>query len=211
MRNSDTKKERDKAKIFDWEGMYRRINDAQRTLEAGIELSAGESKRILNERAKLFAQEPKDETNKNFIETVEFLLAYETYGIESSFIREVFPLKELTPLPATPDYILGVTNVRGKILSVIDIKKFFDLPEKGLTDLNKLIILQSDGMEFGILADVIVGVRSVGADELQTSLPTLTGIRSDYLKGITKDRVIVLDALKLLSDDKLMHFEEPDI
>lgn len=211
MKHIVSKKEERKAKSFDWEGMHKRISDAQRALESGIEISAEESKRILTARAKLFALEPKEETAEDFLEVVEFLLAYETYGVESSFIREVFPLKELTPLPGTPAYILGVTNVRGKILSVIDIKKFFDLPEKGLTDLNKLIILQSNGMEFGILADVIVGVRSIRADGLQTTLPTLSGIRAEYLKGVTKERVVVLDALKLLSDDKLMHFEEPNV
>jgi len=92
MRNTDAKKER--AKSFDWEGMHKRINDARRALESGIEISAEERKKILTRRAKLFAQEIKDETDKKYIEIVEFSLAYETYGIESSFIREVFPLKE---------------------------------------------------------------------------------------------------------------------
>ena len=90
--------------------------------------------------------------------------------------------------------------MRGQVLSVIDIKRFFDLPEKGLTDLNKVIILHSDDMEFGILADAIVGVRNLNLSEIETSLPTLTGIRKEYLMGITRDREVVIDAGKLLTD-----------
>jgi purine-binding chemotaxis protein CheW len=111
-------------------------------------------------------------------------------------------------MPCAPPFVLGIINVRGQILSVIDIKKFFDLPEKGLTDLNKVIILHSDSTEFGILADVILGVRSVSLSELQPSLPTLTGIRQEYLKGVTKERLVILDAAKLLCDKRIIIHEE---
>jgi len=104
--------------------------------------------------------------------------------------------------------VLGIVNLRGEILSVVDIKKFFELPEKGLTDLNKVIVLQSASMLFGILADAILGVRSIARTEIQSSLPTLTGIREDYLTGVTNERVAILDAAKLLSDRKLVVQEE---
>ena len=132
------------------------------------------------------------------------MLAYERYGVELKYVREVYPLTELTPIPGIPSFVLGIINVRGEILSVIDIKKFFDLPEKGLTDLNKAIILHSAEIEFGILADSIVGVRSILLNELQPSLPTLTGIREEYLKGVTKEREVILDAERLLIDKSII-------
>ena len=95
-------------------------------------------------------------------------------------------------------------NLRGQVLSVIDLKKFFELPEKGITDLNKVIVLSSLEMEFGVLADSITGVRSVRTDELATGLVTLTGIREDYLKGVAPDRLIVLDGHRLLSDKNMV-------
>ena len=92
---------------------------------------------ILKERAKDLAEEPRQEDmGEGQLELVEFILAYEKYGIESSFVREVYPLKEFTPVPCTPSFIFGITNVRGKLISVMDIKEFFGLPSKGLTDLN---------------------------------------------------------------------------
>ncbi len=113
-------------------------------------------------------------------------------------------LKDLTPLPGIPRFVIGIMNVRGKTLSVIDLKKFFDLPQRGLGDLNKVIILSSGGMEFGILADTILGVREIRSSDLRLSLPTLTGIREDYLKGVTGDRLVVLDAERILSDKRIV-------
>ncbi len=171
--------------------------------------SAEEKKKLLKARARELARESDNEKRiDESLEVVEFLLAYETYGIESLYVREIHPLRELTPVPCTPPFVLGIINVRGQIISVIDIKRFFDLPERGLTDLNKVIILRNKEMEFGILADVILGVVRVPCRNLQPTLPTLTGIREEYLKGITGDRLAILDAGKLLSDEKLIVHEE---
>ncbi|PYV80980.1 MAG: chemotaxis protein CheW [Acidobacteria bacterium] len=158
----------------------------------------------------MLAKESKVEGATESVELAQFLLASETYGIESRHIREVYPMKELTTLPCTPPFVLGIVNVRGQILSVIDIKKFFDLPQKGLTDLNKVIIVHTDPMEVGILADAILGMRSVPLTEIQPPLPTWTGIRADYLKGVTNQRLVVLDIERILSDRRIIVHEEVD-
>jgi purine-binding chemotaxis protein CheW len=194
--------------VLDWSEIHRRIETAHAGRDQDVTRSDEGKNAILRTRAKALAREPEEKTAvEEYLEVVEFSLAYETYGIQSSYVREVYPLKELTPLPGTPPFVLGVINVRGRILSVVDIKKFFDLPEKGLTDLNKVIILRSDSMEFGILADAILGVRNMSLGDLQPSLPTLTGIREEYLRGVTRERVVVLDARKLLSDRNMIVHE----
>lgn len=164
---------------------------------------------ILRARAAALARVPKEGgAEGERIEIVEFILASEHYAIESSYIGEVYPLKDLTPLPCTPSFVLGVINMRGKILSVIDLHKFFDLPEKGLSDLNKVIILRNDYMEFGILADVIITARWIPRTSLLPSLPTLTEIRAEYLMGVTQERLVVLDGGKILSDRGIVVHEE---
>lgn len=169
------------------------------------------AKQILRARAAALAHDPAPgQAPQDVFEVIEFVLAYEKYAIESGFVREIHPLRNLTPLPCTPAHVRGIVNIRGRILSIVDIKKFFDLPEKGLPDLDKVIVLRSDAMEFGILADVISGTRSLSMGELQGSLPTLTGIRAEYLKGVTADRVVVLDAAKLLADPKIVVHEQVD-
>jgi purine-binding chemotaxis protein CheW len=199
---------RKKKQSIDWDKVHKRLEAVRVTVERGWMPTPEEKKNVLRERAKALAQEAQQDDSGKKIEVIEFLLAYERYGVESSFVREVYPLKDLTPVPCTPSYVFGIINIRGQILSIIDLKKFFDLPDKGLGDLNKVIILKSDTMEFGILADIVLEVRKIRLDELQPSLPTLTGIREEYLKGIAKDRTVILDAEKLLADEKLSVNEE---
>ncbi|MGH8069641.1 MAG: chemotaxis protein CheW [Candidatus Entotheonellia bacterium] len=194
---------------IDWSTVYRRLQATRTALEHGAMPTPGEQQKILRARAQALAREPEWEgVTRGGLEVVEFLLAYETYGIEPRYVREVYPLKELTPLPCTPPFVCGIINVRGQILSVIDLKKFFDLPEKGLTDLNQVIVVHGDTMAFGLLADAILGVRSIPLDSIQPSLPTLSGIRAAHLKGVTSERLVILDAAKLLGDPTLIVFEE---
>lgn len=187
-------------KLFDWEGIHKKIRHTQEVLEKGWIPTPEEERKILLARAAKLAHESAKPDDEKKIDVVKFQLAYETYAVESIFVREVFPLKGFTKIPGTPAFVLGVTNVRGRIIFVIDIKKFFGLPEKGLTDLNKLIILEAENSEFGILADFIIGLDHVAQNEIQKSLPTLTPIREDFLKGVTKERLIILDAEKLLKE-----------
>jgi len=95
-----------------------------------------------------------------------------------------------------------------RILPVIDIKKLFGLAEQGLTDLHRIVLIRGHGLELGLLADVIVGTRSLRADGLQPSLPTLTGIRADYLRGVNEERLVVLDLDRILTDPSLIVHEE---
>ena len=192
---------------IDWQEVHQRLAAAGSALSR--EVSPEEQKRILKARALVLARAAGETAARaGDLEVLEFTLADETYGIEMRFVRETCPLRELTPVPCTPPFVLGIINLRGQILSVIDLKKFFGLPEKGLTDLNKVIIVHDGQMEFGILADEILGVRLRASARLQPSLPTLTGVREEYLRGITEERCVVLDGQKLLTDKSLIVHDE---
>ena len=98
--------------------------------------------------------------------------------------------------------------MRSRVLPVLDLKKFFGLPEQGLTDLHRIILVRGNDLELGLLADVVTSVRSVAADSLQPTLPTLTGIRAEYLKGVTDERLVVLDLERVLADPKIIVHDE---
>lgn len=164
--------------------------------------------RILKARAQALAREPVAQVTAAVIEVVEFSLATERYGIETAYVREVFPFKELTPVPCTPPFFMGIVNVRGRLIAVVDLKRFFDLPAHGLHDLHKVIVLHSAEMDLGILADDVAGVRSVPLSQLQAALPTLSGIGQHYLRGVTGDRLVVLDAARILGDPKIIVHEK---
>ncbi len=164
---------------------------------------------ILKNRAIAMAQKSgQKKASSATIGVITFTLAAETYAIESAFVREVYPLKDFTSLPGVPPYIFGIINVRGQILPVVDLKKFFNLPEKGLGDLNRVIILCDDQMEFGILADVVQGTQDIELEDILIVPLTVTGIGEEYLKGVTKDRLIVLNAKRLLCDKSIVVNEE---
>ncbi len=188
---------------IDWSDIHRRLEQSAAALEGKIVLTAEKKKQTLRERARLLSRENAGAPAEKPLEVLEFTLAYESYGIELGCVREVWPLKDYAEVPGTPRFIFGIVNVRGRIVSVVDLKHFFDLPAKGLTDFNKIIIIGNEHMEFGLLADAVANVRQVRPDEIGASLPTLTGVRLDYLKGVTDDRLIVLDGGKLLSDPKI--------
>lgn len=163
----------------------------------------------LKERASVMAKETEEKkSTSELTEVIAFSLVTEIYGIESAFVREVYPLRDFTPLPGVPSYILGIINVRGQILPVVDLKKFFNLSEIGLGELNKVLILNNGQMEFGILADVVHGTQSIDNDDIKSIPPTVTGIGEEYIKGVTTERLIVLDGEKLLSDRNIVVNDE---
>jgi purine-binding chemotaxis protein CheW len=148
---------------------------------------------------------------ESLLEVLEFSVAGERYAVENRFVVEVCPLKDLTPLPCTPPFVRGIVNLRGRILPVLDLKKFFDLPEDGVIDLHSIIFVRGGDLEFGLLADVIIGARTLSASSLQSSLATLTGIGESYLKGVTPERLIVLELAAMLTDPRIVVQEEVEI
>ena len=189
----------------------RRIEAVHAGIDRGFAPSAEEERHLLKTRAQALAHTSGgDAAEGDTLDAVEFELAGETYAIPLTQVREVGPLHDLTPVPGTPGFVLGIINLRGEIRTVIDLKKFFDLPDAGLTQLNQILLLEHEDLQLGILADAIRGVRHIPLADLQASLPTLTDIRADYLRGVTGDRLVVLDAAKNLADKRiLIDQEEP--
>lgn len=166
---------------------------------------------ILRARAKVLARrEPAAEPGAA-IELLELRLARESYALETRHVSEVLPLVDLTPVPCTPAFILGVVNIRGRITAVVDIRRFFGLPTRGMTDLHHIILVRGGDMEFGILADVVAGVRSQPRSGLQPAQPTLTAVPPEYLLGVTTERLVVLDVERVLADPRLIVQEEVNV
>jgi purine-binding chemotaxis protein CheW len=195
---------------IDWPAIHERLGRAAAALQEHRGFSPGEKKRILKERAKALAREPEPVPAGEALELVEFALAYERYAIESAWVREIHPLREITPLPGTPSFLAGIINLHGRIVSVVDLKKFFDLPPRGLTDLNKVILVSDEQMEFGLLVDAVPGLCRVACAAIQPGLPTLSGPRADYLRGVTGDRLVILDMARLLADPNLKICQNTD-
>jgi purine-binding chemotaxis protein CheW len=184
------------------------MNDARHALTDAAVASANKASAAANlllARAKALAVEKNaDNVDDDTIEVLQFGLTDETYAFELAYVREVGALVELSPLPGVPSFVLGITCMHGQIIAVVDLRKIFGLPERGLRDSRQVIVLQSADMEFGILGERVVGVRRLSLAALQVSLPTLTDVRATYLQGIAADGTVVLSAAKLLADPQLI-------
>lgn len=182
------------------------VHTAQTTLSTAVELDA--ERAVLLARARALAQPAASARDGTSLQVLVFRLAHERYAVDIDAVREVCPLKSLTPLPGVPDFVMGIVNLRGHVVSVLDLKRFFGLPETGLTDMNKIVLLADENMEFGLLADAVTGVLMVDSEALaQTSLP-LNDARLPYLKGVTADHLILLDARQLLNDPRMVVDED---
>jgi purine-binding chemotaxis protein CheW len=194
---------------IDYPDIYRRLAEAQEALGRDAGDSRDRTKSILKERSLALAiNEAASAPSSDSFEIIGFMHGQEMYGVESRYVREVYPLIEPVTLPGTPPFILGIVNLRGRILSVMDLGKLFDLPSRGVGEYDRIIVLNDDAMEFGLLCTGILGAMRVPRDALQPSLPTLTGIREKYLLGVTRDRMAVLAAGRMLSDSSLIVHEE---
>lgn len=160
---------------------------------------------ILKERAQALASGGiKQEDKQGALPLVVFTLAKEQYAIESTYVREVYSLKELTYIPCVPSFVKGVIQVRRKIYSIIDLRILFDLSRVQRDKESKALILEQDNMAFGIIVEEIKGVASLFASELQQPLPSMTGIHLEFVKGISKDCLVVLDGRKLLNSSTVV-------
>jgi purine-binding chemotaxis protein CheW len=164
-----------------------------------------ETNLILKKRALNLAIETvKQREISTIIDIIEFTIGGEMYGIESAYVSEVYPLKAFTPLPGVPNFILGIVNVRGQIFPVVDLKKFFNLPPMGLGELNKVIIIHNQNMEFGILADEIIGTNTIHLEDIVPVPLSVKGIGEKFLRGVTKNQIILLSAENILMDKNMI-------
>jgi purine-binding chemotaxis protein CheW len=201
----------DEKRPVDWEKVKSRINATIAGMDEEAKLSPAEKSRILRARTReLAATSGVDEQVKDCLEVILFRLADETYGIGKDFVAEVYPLKDVTPLPCTPSYVVGLINVRGEIKTMIDIRKFFNLPDKGLSERSRVILVETHSMEVGILADDVLGINSLSRKNIQAHLTTLTDKRAKYTQGVSTGQVVILDIEKILSDENIIVDETVD-
>lgn len=159
---------------------------------------------ILQRRARKLSKNDSTTLPEHLLDTLQFRVGYERYGLDLSNSNEVFPLCHLTQIPTLPSFIAGVINLRGKIISVVNLRTLFDLNGEGVSDQQSIVVIKNAHMEFALLVDEIIGVEPIDLDQLTSNLPTLTGIRADYLLGVTPDRIVILDALRLLTDPRMV-------
>jgi len=128
------------------------------------------------------------------IQLVVFRLSIEWYGVEISNVTSVIKTEKPAYLPSAPPYIVGIVSLRGNILSVTDLKYIFNLAYEELTDKSKLVVIQSEDMQTGLLTDEVSDVVRIPVDKIDPTLITISPERAEYIEGACKidDRLIAI-------------------
>ena len=138
------------------------------------------------------------------IQWVTFKLDEEIYGINVMQVQEVLRLTEIAPVPGAPDYVMGIVNLRGNVVTVIDTRKRFGLFQKEADDSTRIVIIEVDNQVIDILVDSVAEVVNIRSSDIE-STPNLgeDNESSKYIQGVYSKEgsiLILVDVNKMLSE-----------
>jgi len=151
-----------------------------------------------------------NEVDKEEIKMLTFSLDNVFYGVDVNQVREVKNFEGATPVPYAPDYVKGVTNLRGEVIPVIDLRKRIGLSGKKENEEGIMVIVQ-DKHAIGVIVDSVIEVLTLQKKDIETGPESLITGRSDGVIGVAKhdkDLIVLLDIIKVLSKDDLGNMKE---
>jgi purine-binding chemotaxis protein CheW len=142
---------------------------------------------------------------------VVFEIGSEDFGVEISSVESIIKMQPVTRLPHTPEFVEGVTNLRGKVLPVIDLRKRFGLPPKEADKNSRIIVVSLGETETGMIVDAVSEVLTIPEGAVETAPAITTHVDSAFITGIAKldpRLVILLDLQKILSAQEVEHLTQ---
>jgi purine-binding chemotaxis protein CheW len=205
----------DKDGAFDWEDIRQRIAAAGAALSGMGQLAPEVVQEILERRAAQLAEVPLQEEEGERIELALIRLGSEIYGLEVRYVFDIRPVEQITRVPRVPDWVAGVVNLRGRILSVLDLQRFFGLPPAERDGDGFLVVVETPDVEVALLADDVLAVEVLPTSQVQDVADTIRGLPPEYVRGVAElggngdgPMMVVLDLPALLADKKLIVREE---
>ena len=145
------------------------------------------------------------------LQWVTFRLAGETYGVNVMQVQEVLRYTEIAPVPGAPDYVLGIINLRGNVVTVIDTRNRFGLTSGDLTDNTRIVIIEAEGHVIGILVDSVAEVVYLRQSEIETAPNVGNDESAKFIQGVchkNEELLILIELDKLLTDTEWAELEE---
>ncbi len=214
--NSTSKDSQDKPN-FDWDAMRRRVSDASQALDGMGEMPPEALEQIWAQRAAKLARVPDSDEDGERMDLVLIQLGREIYGLDARYVWEIKPMGEITSVPRVPRWVTGVVNRRGRIFSVINLQRFFDLPAVESDQPPQLLVVETPEMEVALQADHVLAIESVPVSRIEDAPSTVRSLPPEFVLGITRyestteggrSLVVVLDLPALLADERLVVHEE---
>lgn len=145
------------------------------------------------------------EQNDVVLQWVTFKLQEETYGINVMQVQEVLRYTDIAPVPGAPTYVLGIINLRGNVVTVIDTRSRFGLPPTDVTENSRIVIIEADKQVIGILVDSVAEVVYLRGAEIDTAPNVGTDESAKFIQGVSNrdgELLILVDLNKLLTDEE---------
>ncbi|EWH09460.1 chemotaxis protein CheW [Catenovulum agarivorans DS-2] len=146
-----------------------------------------------------------DAADNEILQWVTFKLDDETYGINVMQVQEVLRYSEIAPVPGAPDYVLGIINLRGNVVTVIDTRSRFGLNPSEVTDNSRIVIIEAEKQVIGILVDSVAEVVYLKSSEIDSAPNVGTEESARFIQGVSNrgaELLILVDLNKLLSDEE---------
>ena len=188
------------SEAFDWKVIRGRFEQLRQDTVQGDDLSSEETARLLQQRAEVLAESAEAVDHEGVIELMVLNLSDEKLGLETRFIHEVMRVSDITPIPGAPNLLTGVTNLRGSVLPVMNIRMAFEIGGEAPGD-ETLIVVGGEQPEFGVLVDGVFDMISLNADELLPAPANLAGVQADLCRAVTDGAMMVLDGDALITHD----------
>ncbi len=150
-----------------------------------------------------------DEISDPVLQWVTYHLQDEVYGINVMQVQEVLRITEIAPVPGAPNYVLGIINLRGSVVTVIDTRSRFGLMPKESDDLSRIIIVEVNGNVLGMLVDSVAEVVYLHQSEIDTAPSVSNDDSSRFIQGVCSREnylLIIVDVDKFLSEEEINDF-----
>lgn len=146
-----------------------------------------------------------ENNDDSIVQWVTFYLEHEKYGIKVMQVQEVLRMTEIAPVPGAPHYVLGIINLRGNVVTVIDTRRRFGLSDVENDDETRIVIIEANNNVVGILVDSVAEVVDLKTSEIETAPNVGNDESSKYIQGVSSrenELLILVDVNKLLSDEE---------
>ncbi|MBQ1783382.1 MAG: chemotaxis protein CheW [Gammaproteobacteria bacterium] len=146
-----------------------------------------------------------DKKDDQVLQWVTFRLENETYGINVMQVQEVLRYTDIAPVPGAPGYVLGIINLRGNVVTVIDTRSRFGLPPSEVTENSRIVIIEAEKQVIGIMVDSVAEVVYLRSSEIESAPNVGTEESAKFIQGVCnrgEELLILVDLNKLLSDEE---------
>ena len=145
-----------------------------------------------------------EDIQEEIYQWVTFLLGNEKYGINVMKVQEVLRVSEIAPVPGSPSYVLGIINLRGNVVTVIDTRQRFGLPPIEASEDARIVIVDVQGQVIGMLVDRVAEVVDLKQTDIASAPDVGNEEKSKFIQGITqhsKELLILVDMDKLVDEE----------